>query len=42
MGAGVHGGFGNTKGNRDTVVYLNHPVKSSGDVRYSKKKTREG
>ena len=41
MGAGVHGGFGNTKGNRDTVVILNHPVKKAGDVRYSKKKTED-
>lgn len=39
MGAGIHGGFGNTKGQRDTVVSVKSPVKSAGDVRYSKKKT---
>lgn len=36
MGAGFHGGFGNTSGvKRQNLV----PVNSLGDVRYSKKKT---
>ncbi|MBQ7957826.1 MAG: hypothetical protein IJ279_07290 [Clostridia bacterium] len=35
MGAGIHGGFGNTKGSSKTDA----PVNSPKDVRYSKKKT---
>ena len=35
MGAGFHGGFGNTHG----ASQNNIPVKSPNDVRYSKKKT---
>lgn len=41
MGAGIHGGFGNTRGNKDTVSIKSPPVKSTGDVRYSRKKTEE-
>lgn len=35
MGAGFHGGFGGTYGTKQN----NFPIKSSRDVRYSKKKT---
>ena len=35
MGAGIHGGFGGTKGSQEQ----NAPVTSTKDVRYSKKKT---
>jgi len=35
MGAGYHGGFGSTNGDKQQKA----PVKSPGDVRYSKKKT---
>ena len=35
MGAGFHGGFGGTNGSKQQT----YPVKSSGDVRYSRKKT---
>ena len=35
MGTGMHGGFGRTGGAKTS----NAPVKTSGDVRYSKKKT---
>lgn len=36
MGAGFHGGFGNTEGAKKKNSI---PVNSLGDVRYSKKKT---
>lgn len=35
MGAGIHGGFGGTKGAQEQTA----PVKATKDVRYSKKKT---
>ena len=35
MGAGIHGGFGGTKG----AAEHNTPVTAAKDVRYSKKKT---
>lgn len=35
MGAGFHGGFGNTKGAKQNAA----PVNSPRDIRYSKKKT---
>ena len=35
MGAGFHGGFGNTKGAKQNEA----PVNSPRDIRYSKKKT---
>ena len=37
MGAGIHGGFGGTKGAQEQNV----PVTATKDVRYSKKKTEE-
>lgn len=38
MGAGFHGGFGDTHGLKDQNNY-NPPISKSGDVRYSDKKT---
>ena len=37
MGAGIHGGFGKTKGSTTQKV----PINNHGDVSYSKKKTEE-
>ena len=40
MGAGYHGGFGNTLGDKNKVVSINRPITRRGDVRYSAKKTQ--
>ncbi len=40
MGAGYHGGFGKTIGDRKKVNSISKPISKHGDVRYSAKKTQ--
>lgn len=41
MGAGYHGGFGNTKGELQKNKQLDLPINRVGDVRYNARKTKE-
>ena len=40
MGAGYHGGFGHTFGERNKICTISKPISKRGDVRYSAKKTQ--
>ena len=40
MGAGYHGGFGHTFGERNKICTISKPILKRGDVRYSVTKTQ--
>ena len=40
MGAGYHGGFGHTNGEKRKISSINKPISKHRDVRYSAKKTQ--